>query len=172
MIAHARLETSPRCEIHVSPGPRDLLYEVFMPGTQKKAQTLVNTALPPARLQVLPRTPVASPLTSGAYLDDRCLLDLLSEQVRAQPERTAVKSRDGSLTYRELMRLSSAVGARLRALGVGQDDCVGLFVEPSLDLMVGVWGILSALPLRHCLLSAAVPCFGHQKVTIGGSAVF
>ena len=115
-----------------------------MPGTQKKAQTLVNTALPPARLQVLPRTPVASPLTSGAYLDDRCLLDLLSEQVRAQPERTAVKSRDGSLTYRELMRLSSAVGARLRALGVGQDDCVGLFVEPSLDLMVGVWGILSA----------------------------
>jgi amino acid adenylation domain-containing protein len=72
------------------------------------------------------------------------LLDLLSEQVRAQPERTAVKSRDGSLTYRELMRLSSAVGARLRALGVGRDDCVGLFVEPSLDLMVGVWGILSA----------------------------
>jgi len=25
---------------------------------------------------------------------------------------------------------------------VAPDDCVGIFVEPSIDLMVGVWGIL------------------------------
>ena len=67
----------------------------------------VNTAPPPSRFEVLPRTPIAGPLVPSAYLDGRCLLDLLSEQVRAQPERTAARSRDGSLTYRELMRLSS-----------------------------------------------------------------
>ena len=116
----------------------------------------MNTALPPARIEGSPRTAIARPLDPGAYVDDRCVLDLLSEQVQAQPGRVAVQSRDGSLTYRELMGLSSAVGARLRALGVGRDDCVGLFAEPSLDLMVGVWGILSA-GAAYLPLSAEYP---------------
>ena len=106
--------------------------------------TTVNITLPPSRFR------------PDANTDDRCLLDLLFEQVRAQPERTAVESHDGSLTYRELMRSSSAVGARLRGLGVGRDDCVGLFAEPSLDLMVGVWGILSA-GAAYLPLSPAYP---------------
>ncbi|MFE2458096.1 amino acid adenylation domain-containing protein [Streptomyces sp. NPDC059402] len=46
------------------------------------------------------------------------------------------------MTYRKLVRDSSELAGRLNGLGVAEDDCVGLFVEPSLELMTGAWGIL------------------------------
>ncbi|GAA0473065.1 amino acid adenylation domain-containing protein [Streptomyces sp. NPDC046215] len=55
---------------------------------------------------------------------------------------TAVVYGRDRLTYRELLSKSEALAAHLRKLGVTRDDRVGLFVEPSLDLMVGAWGIL------------------------------
>ena len=73
-----------------------------------------------------------------------CLTDLLKERVRAHPDRTAVVHRDADLTYRELADRSASVGAFLRQAGCAADDRVGIFVEPSIDLVVGVWGILSA----------------------------
>lgn len=73
-----------------------------------------------------------------------CLPDLLKEQVTVQPEAIAVTYGDQHLTYRELSQASTQLAACLRRLGVAADACVGLYVEPSLDLMVGVWGILSA----------------------------
>ncbi|MFE5914805.1 amino acid adenylation domain-containing protein [Streptomyces wedmorensis] len=72
------------------------------------------------------------------------LTDLLREQAEVQPEAVAVACDDRSLTYRELVRAGSGLAASLRRLGVGADDCVGLYVEPSLDLMAGAWGILFA----------------------------
>ncbi|MDV6289131.1 AMP-binding protein [Streptomyces sp. UP1A-1] len=36
------------------------------------------------------------------------------------------------------------LAARLAGLGVGAEDRVGLFTEPSTELMTGVWGILTA----------------------------
>ncbi|WP_202819003.1 amino acid adenylation domain-containing protein [Actinosynnema sp. ALI-1.44] len=72
------------------------------------------------------------------------LLDLLHEQARLRPDDTAVVSGDDRMTYRELVQRSSELASRLRGLGITADDCVALFVEPSVDLMVGVWGILFA----------------------------
>ncbi|MFJ6721904.1 MULTISPECIES: amino acid adenylation domain-containing protein [unclassified Streptomyces] len=77
-------------------------------------------------------------------LGTKALPDLLAERVAEHPEATAVVYRDQRLTYRELAARSSALAEYLRHLGVSADDCVGLFVEPSLDLMIGAWGILSA----------------------------
>ncbi|WP_036333174.1 amino acid adenylation domain-containing protein [Microbispora sp. ATCC PTA-5024] len=76
--------------------------------------------------------------------ENTCLPDLLDAQVRMRPQDTAVVCGDDRLTYRELADASAALGGYLRELGVAPDDRVGLFVEPSLDLMVGVWGILYA----------------------------
>jgi amino acid adenylation domain-containing protein len=53
-----------------------------------------------------------------------------------------VVSGETRLTVRELAARASDLSAYLRHLGVARDDCVGLFVEPSLEAMVGVWGIL------------------------------
>jgi indigoidine synthase len=73
-----------------------------------------------------------------------CLPDLLKEQVTAQPETVAVTYGDQHLTYRELTQASTQLAGYLHHLGVTANACVGLYVEPSLDLMIGVWGILSA----------------------------
>ncbi|WP_211589361.1 amino acid adenylation domain-containing protein [Microbispora sp. H11081] len=73
---------------------------------------------------------------------DACLPDLLREHVRAQPGRTACVYGDERLTFRELAERSADLAARLRRLGVAADDCVGLFAEPSVELITGVWGIL------------------------------
>ncbi len=77
-------------------------------------------------------------------ISEASLPDLLRVQVAAQPNRRAAICDGETLSYGELAKAAASVGAHLRRLGVDRDDCVGLFVEPSLDLMVGVWGILFA----------------------------
>jgi amino acid adenylation domain-containing protein len=72
----------------------------------------------------------------------RCLPDLLWEQVSARPDCPAVVHGGVRLTYREFAQWATQVAAFLRDLGVVPDDCVGLFVEPSVELTVGVWGTL------------------------------
>ncbi|PYP47804.1 MAG: non-ribosomal peptide synthetase, partial [Gemmatimonadetes bacterium] len=48
------------------------------------------------------------------------------------------------LTYGELDRQADTLAHRLRTLGVGPDLLVGLFVERSLEMVVGILGILKA----------------------------
>ena len=48
------------------------------------------------------------------------------------------------VTYRELDERANAVAAHLRELGVGPDSMVGIFIERSIDMMVGLLGILKA----------------------------
>ncbi|MEU6794086.1 amino acid adenylation domain-containing protein [Nonomuraea wenchangensis] len=73
-----------------------------------------------------------------------CLPDLLLQQAQNRPDAIAVTGAGGSLTFRELVRDAGRVAARLRRLSTGTDDCVGLYADPSADLMTGVWGILMA----------------------------
>ncbi|MFD7512129.1 amino acid adenylation domain-containing protein [Streptomyces sp. NPDC059853] len=70
------------------------------------------------------------------------LNDLLRAQASAHPHRTAVVHDDTSLSYAALLERSSDVAAFLHRLGVAPDDCVGIFTEPSIELMVDVWGTL------------------------------
>lgn len=72
----------------------------------------------------------------------KCLTDLLIEQVQAQPERKAVVYDDEYLTYRELAEISLRLSSYFLHLGTTVDECVGIFFEPSLELVVGIWGIL------------------------------
>ncbi|MFD5827863.1 amino acid adenylation domain-containing protein [Lentzea sp. NPDC060358] len=81
-------------------------------------------------------------MSHEAEVDGGCLPDLLRKQVEVQPDRTAVVFGEDTTTYGELFEQSSALATHLRRLGISADDCVGIFVEPSLDLVVGAWGIL------------------------------
>ncbi|MBX7555308.1 amino acid adenylation domain-containing protein [Streptomyces sp. tea 10] len=85
-----------------------------------------------------------SALISGTSLTGLCLPELLARQAALRPKATAVTFRDERLSYRELDRRRRDLGDHLARLGVGPETCVGLFTEPSLELMIGVWGILSA----------------------------
>jgi amino acid adenylation domain-containing protein len=73
-----------------------------------------------------------------------CLHDIIAGQARRAPRRIAVTVGDVNLTYGDLDRRADRVAARLRALGVGPDTLVGLCVDRSADLVVGLLGILKA----------------------------
>ncbi|PPK65648.1 amino acid adenylation domain-containing protein [Actinokineospora auranticolor] len=75
---------------------------------------------------------------------ERTLVHLLDEQVRLRGADPAVLRGDQRVTFRELSERARRLGAHLRSLGVRRDESVGLFVEPSVDLVVGAWGVLHA----------------------------
>jgi amino acid adenylation domain-containing protein len=70
------------------------------------------------------------------------LPDLLREQAQARPDSEAIICDDECLTYRDLVKISSRLGSYLLHLGTDVDECVGIFLEPSLGLIAGIWGIL------------------------------
>ncbi|MBV6702363.1 AMP-binding protein [Kitasatospora aureofaciens] len=89
---------------------------------------VVSTVLPRAR-----RAPVGTALTG-----------FLDRQVCTRPASVAVVGEGRDLTFLELREDARRLAARLRGLGAGADACVGLFVEPSVELAAGAWGVLYA----------------------------
>ena len=75
---------------------------------------------------------------------DKCIHELFEEQVARTPDAIAVVFEGQQLTYRELHERSLELARYLQSLGVGPDHLVGLCVEKSLDMVVGVMGILQA----------------------------
>uniref|UniRef100_A0AAU3GSW0 Amino acid adenylation domain-containing protein n=1 Tax=Streptomyces sp. NBC_01401 TaxID=2903854 RepID=A0AAU3GSW0_9ACTN len=69
---------------------------------------------------------------------------MLRASVRTQPDRTAVICGTERLTFQQLGERSEDTAVRLRQFGVAADELVGIFMEPSVDLMASVWGVLHA----------------------------
>lgn len=80
--------------------------------------------------------------TDTDFARAECLHQLFEEQVQRTPEILAVENEAGRLTYAELNRRSNQLARYLRRLGVGPEICVGLCVERSLEMMIGLIGIL------------------------------
>jgi amino acid adenylation domain-containing protein/non-ribosomal peptide synthase protein (TIGR01720 family) len=81
---------------------------------------------------------------SVSFPRDRCLHERFAEQAEATPERIAASCDDRELTYAELNRRSNAIAWKLYDLGVRPRQLVGLRVERSLDVVVGILAILKA----------------------------
>jgi len=83
--------------------------------------------------------------------DGTCIHQWFEEQVARTPDATAVIFREQQLTYRELNAKAGRLAARLVELGAAPDRIVAICVERSLEMMVGLLGILksgaSYLPL-------------------------
>lgn len=73
-----------------------------------------------------------------------CIQELFAAQVQRTPDATAVVCRDDQLTYRELDRRAESLAQHLRGLGVGRDRLVGIAIERSIDMVVGLLAILKA----------------------------
>ncbi len=71
-------------------------------------------------------------------------VSLLEAQALATPEAVAVSYRGRQLSYGELDRRGNQLANYLRKLGVGPDVLVGICLHHSLELIVGVLGILKA----------------------------
>ncbi len=85
---------------------------------------------------------VHAPITHSA--PTLCLHQLVEEQVERTPEAVALTYGEEFLSYRELNRQANLLAARLRSLGVGPEVLVGLCVQRSLSMVVGLLGILKA----------------------------
>lgn len=87
---------------------------------------------------------VARNRTARDYDRTALVHTLISAQAARTPDATALISGDTRLTYRELEARADRVAHTLASLGVGPDTPVGLYVERSLDLVVGALGIMKA----------------------------
>jgi amino acid adenylation domain-containing protein len=60
------------------------------------------------------------------------------------PNAVAATSAGRSLTYRELNRRANGLAVRLKSAGVGLESPVGILIDRSVDLLVGILGILKS----------------------------
>jgi amino acid adenylation domain-containing protein len=88
--------------------------------------------------------------TQAEYPQTQCIHQLFAAQVERTPDAVAVVFEDvetryiASLTYQELNQRANQLAHYLRSLGVGKEVLVGICVERSLDMMVGLLAILKA----------------------------
>ncbi len=109
-------------------------------------------AAPEARLSALPllsdgeRQQVLHDwtATSTPYPREHTLCDLFREQAGRRPGAVAVQYGDEQLTYGELDERSNRLARLLSRRGVGPGVPVGMSVEPSLDMIVALVGIVKA----------------------------
>ena len=76
--------------------------------------------------------------------EGKCVHELFQQQVRSAPEAVAVVLEKEQLTYRELNARANQLAHYLRKLGVGPEVLVGICVERSPVMLIGLLGILKA----------------------------
>jgi tyrocidine synthetase III len=78
------------------------------------------------------------------YEVERTLHGLFEEQVEKTPNHIALQGMTGNLTYSRLNEKADRLAVKLAVQGVGPGDIVGLKIERSLEMLIGILGILKA----------------------------
>src|SRR3954471_3587987 len=100
-------------------------------------------------LRLFNGTEQASQPAQGAGLSpdrgkDLCLHELIQRQALRTPDAPALVFEQQRLSYRDLTDRANRLAHHLRTQGAGPDKVIGLFMERSLDLVVGILGILQS----------------------------
>lgn len=82
--------------------------------------------------------------TSVDYPLDATVAQLFEQQVKKTPDRIAAVFKDTELTYQELDLRSNQLAHFLRSQGVGPQRLVGICMERSIEMIVGLLGILKS----------------------------
>src|SRR6266487_5420150 len=82
--------------------------------------------------------------TQQEYPRDACVPQLVALQARITPEAVALVVGDQVISYQELNRRANQLAHHLQALGVRPNVLVGICVERSFDMVVGLLGIFKA----------------------------
>ncbi|NEP32365.1 non-ribosomal peptide synthetase, partial [Moorena sp. SIO3B2] len=82
--------------------------------------------------------------TQVDYPNNKCIHQLFEEQVEKTPDAVAVVFEYRQLTYRDLNCRANQLAHYLQSEGVGAEVLVGICVERSLEMVVGVLGTLKA----------------------------
>ncbi|MEO7020166.1 MAG: amino acid adenylation domain-containing protein, partial [Ktedonobacteraceae bacterium] len=82
--------------------------------------------------------------TGTDYPHVRALHELVEQQVERTPDMIALAFEDQQCTYSELNARANQLAHFLQHLGIGPDTPVGICLERSIEMVVGVLGILKA----------------------------
>lgn len=82
--------------------------------------------------------------TAVVFGADELIHEVLEKQAGGSPGVSAVEYEDQRLTYFELNSKANQLARRLRALGVGPDHLVGVFLDRRVEMFVAIFGILKA----------------------------
>ena len=87
---------------------------------------------------------------------------LFEEQAQKNPTKVAVRCEERSLTYSELDLAAGELAVQLQAFGVKSGDLVGLALDRSVEMVVGVLGILKSgaayVPMDPTFPTARLAC--------------
>jgi amino acid adenylation domain-containing protein len=84
-------------------------------------------------------------LNATTVREEPCLLhDLIHQRALQAPDAIAVCCGERAISYGELDRRSSQLGHHLQTLGAGPEVVIGLYLERSIEAIVGLIGILKA----------------------------
>ncbi|NJN99436.1 MAG: AMP-binding protein, partial [Anaerolineales bacterium] len=117
-------------------------------------QTLLSSiiAAPEQKVSTLPLLTVSEQRqllvqwndTLVAYPQESCIQHLFEAQVEQTPEAIALVFKDQQLTYRELNQRANQLAHYLQKQGVQPEMLVGLCLERSPEMIIGILGILKA----------------------------
>ncbi|NOK32233.1 amino acid adenylation domain-containing protein [Corallococcus exercitus] len=132
--------------------------DLFDPGSIQRLLAHLRTLLegavadPDRRVSELPLMDAAEAMriqrewagNAAPFPEDRCLHSLFEAQTQRMPGAVAVQFQGQALTYAQLDARANQLAHSLRRRGVGPEARVALSVERSLDVAVGLLGILKA----------------------------
>ncbi len=126
---------------------------LFKPATiramMEEFETLLRVVVknPEIRIKDIPAAQgkhVQVPVLSGAFPEEKTIVDLFSEQAGNMPDLPAILFENEQLTYRELDEISNQLGHYLKKKGVRPETLVPVCIERSVNSLVGILGILKA----------------------------
>jgi amino acid adenylation domain-containing protein len=82
--------------------------------------------------------------TAAPWLEDRCVHQLFEERARLEPDRIALVCGETELTFRQLDERAERLATRLRALGVGPEGLVAVFLKRDIRLVVALLAVMKA----------------------------
>lgn len=115
-------------------------YQVLLAGIVTNVQQSINELpLLTAKEQQLLATWNA---TQTDYPHTKCIHHLWEEQVEKTPNAIAVQFQNQQITYRELNEKANLLAHYLQTVGVEPGTLVGICVERSIEMIIGILGIL------------------------------
>ncbi|MGM9978728.1 MAG: amino acid adenylation domain-containing protein, partial [Clostridium sp.] len=82
--------------------------------------------------------------TDVDYCYDKCIFEKFEEQVLKTPNNVAVCYENNVLTYKQLNERANSLARMLREKGVKPNDFVAIEVERSIEMIVGIYGIIKS----------------------------
>ena len=82
--------------------------------------------------------------TDKSFENNVCIHQLFERQAELRPEATALVFRDQSISYAELNTKADRLAACLHRLGAKPDTLIGIYIERSIEMLIGLLAILKS----------------------------